>query len=187
MGAQFFHATRPGLDHTFIIDGQSYSHRDPDIHTLEARTSLSMTLRYRIHERFSVGAHYDPRLRHGGPVANLVALTETDKRPALVLGISADRIGLPSGRAWYANISKDLQPLTGWPIAPYAGFAYSTYNRRFRPIGGARVGLHRNLSSLVIYDGVCAHPVLNWGQGRNVFALILVRGRHPGFGYNLSF
>ena len=47
------------------------------------------------------------------PVSNLRA----EDRPAVILGTSTDRIGTPSGRAIYATASKDLEHLTGLPIA----------------------------------------------------------------------
>ncbi|HSF25011.1 MAG TPA: hypothetical protein VLE20_12365, partial [Blastocatellia bacterium] len=75
------------------------------------------------------------------PLANWVAITETEQRPALILGTSSDRIGTPSGQSFYATISKNLQREIKLPIAPYAGVAYSTYEDRFLPIGGLNINL----------------------------------------------
>ena len=52
------------------------------------------------------------------PLANWLALPETEKRPALILGTSSDRLGTPSGQSFYATLSKSLRRETGLPIAP---------------------------------------------------------------------
>jgi hypothetical protein len=121
-------------------------------------------------------------------LVNWVALTETARRPALMLGTSSDRIGTPNGRSIYATISKDVSEESGLPIAPYGGVAYSAYEDRFLPIGGLNVRFPYNLSSLVIFDGVKVHPT--WSltlKQRHVFTFLLAQGRNPGFSYSISF
>ena len=104
-----------------------------------------------------------------------------------MFGTSSDRIGTPTGQSFYTTVAKDVKEWTGLPIAPYTGVAYSTYQHRFLWIGGMNVNLGRDISGLVLFDGVHVHPTLNWSRGRNVVSLILVRGRQPGLSYSVSF
>ena len=168
-----------GVVHQFVLPG-SGSHLVPS-------SSVTATVRYRFTSRFSGGVHYDPRAKHIGPVANFLAMGETSTRPALVFGTSADRIGLPHGQAFYTSISKNLKTETGLPIAPYAGVAYGTYDQRLRSISGLNVAFNHRLGSLLIFDGVNIHPVVNLSHHSQIFSFILVRGRHPGMSYSISF
>ena len=79
------------------------------------------TLTYRFHPRLTAGAEYNPLAGKVSPLANFVALTETHRRPALILGTSSDRIGTPSGQSYYATLSKNIKHHTGLPLAPYFG------------------------------------------------------------------
>jgi hypothetical protein len=118
------------------------------------RASLRTTLTYRLHPRLSLGVEYNPRADDVGLLANLVAITETERRPALIFGTSSDRIGTPSGRSIYATVSKNLHHAVRLPIAPYVGVAYSSYEDRFLPIAGLNVNWMESLSSLVIFEGM---------------------------------
>jgi hypothetical protein len=122
-----------------------------------------------------------------GLLANFVAVTETKRRPAIIIGTSSDRIGTPSGRSFYATVSKSLAGEVKLPIAPYAGVAYSTYEDRFLPIGGLNINWRENLSSLVVFDGVKVHPTINFIHGRHVFTFLLAQGKNPGVSYSISF
>ncbi len=145
------------------------------------------TLTYRFHPRFTAGMEYNPLADKASPLANLVVLTETDKRPALILGTSSDRIGTPSGQSFYATLSKSLKRATGWPIAPYAGIAYGTFEERLRAIGGLNISLSERFTSTILFDGVRVHPIIIYTRGRHQFGLILERGRNPGASYSISF
>jgi hypothetical protein len=145
------------------------------------------TLTYKFHPRFTAGLEYNPLAGKVSPVANIVALTETQKRPALILGTSSDRIGTPSGQSFYATLSKSLDSETGLPIAPYFGVAYGTHEDRFRPIGGINIYFREHWSSTVLFDGVRVHPLLNYTCGRHQFGVIFERGRNPGVSYSISF
>lgn len=145
------------------------------------------TLTYRFHPRFTAGVEYNPLAGKVSPLANFVALTETQRRPALILGTSSDRIGTPSGQSFYATVSKDLKRWTGWPVAPYAGVAYGTFEDRARVIGGLNVYAGERWSSTVLFDGVRLHPLVNYTRGRHQFGVIFERGRRPGASYSVSF
>ncbi len=152
------------------------------------RAGLRTTLTYRLHPRLSIGVEYNPRASDVGLLANFVAVTETEKRPALIFGTSSDRIGTPNGRTVYATVSKNLSDAVRLPISPYVGIAYGTYEDRFLPIAGVNVNWTNNLSSLIIFDGVKVHPTLNYNfRERHVFTFLLAQGKNPGVSYSISF
>lgn len=151
------------------------------------RATWRNTLTYRFHPRFSAGIEYNPLAGKVSPLANIVALTETHTRPALILGTSSDRIGTPFGQSFYATVSKNLKHQTGLPIAPYVGVAYGTFEDRFRPIGGLNIIINEGWSSTILFDGVRVHPTANYTRGRHQFGVIFERGRNPGASYSISF
>ena len=145
------------------------------------------TLTYRFHPRFTAGVEYNPLAGKVSPLANIVAMTETSNRPALIFGTSSDRIGTPYGQSFYATFSKNLRRETGLPIAPYAGVAYGTFEDRFRAIGGLNITFTERLSSTILFDGVRVHPIATYVWGRHQFGVIFERGRNPGVNYSISF
>jgi hypothetical protein len=151
------------------------------------RAKWRNTLTYRFHPRFTAGVEYNPLAGKVSPLANLVAVTETHRRPALILGTSSDRIGTPSGQSFYATVSKSLQHSTGWPVAPYVGVAYGTFEARARVIGGLNITAGERWSSTILFDGVRVHPTVNYTRGRHQWGVIFERGRHPGASYSVSF
>ena len=151
------------------------------------RASVRTTLTYSLTSRFSAGVEYNPRAGKVSPLANLLAIRETSHRPALILGTSSDRIGTPSGQAFYATFSKNLKRETGLPIAPYGGVVYGTYQEKVRPIGGLNIGFSETVTSLVIFDGVHVHPTFNVSLKSHTISFLLIRGRDPGLSYSVAF
>ena len=151
------------------------------------RAKWRNTLTYRFHPRFTAGIEYNPLAKKVSPIANLVALTETHTRPALILGTSSDRIGTPSGQSFYATFSKSLKDRTGLPLAPYVGVAYGTFENRARIIGGLNLSVNDHWSSTILFDGVRVHPLINYTKGRHQFGVMFERGRNPGASYSISF
>ncbi|MCY4586850.1 MAG: hypothetical protein OXB98_12505 [Bryobacterales bacterium] len=148
---------------------------------------MRTTLTYWLTSRFSAGVEYNPRAGRVSPLANLLAIRETGNRPALVVGTSSDRIGTPSGQAFYATLSKNLKRETGLPIAPYGGVVYGTYEGKVRPIGGLNVGFSESVTSLLIFDGVHVHPTFNVSLKSHNISFLLIRGRDPGLSYSVVF
>lgn len=155
------------------------------------RAQLRTTLTYRLHPRLSTGVEFNPRADQPGdrvnPLLNFVAVTETARRPALILGTSSDRIGTPSGQSFYATLSKNLRRETGLPIAPYVGAAYSTHEDRWLALAGLNVNFSRGFSSTVVFDGVRLHPIVNYARGRHSFSFVLAFANKPGISYSVSF
>ena len=152
------------------------------------RAVLRTTLIYRWHPRVHVGIEYNPKVGEVHPLLTLIPVTETANRPAVIFGISSDRIGTPDGTSFYLTASKDLTHWTGLPIAPYAGIMYGTHEGRGRFIGGLNVRLTRNLTSLFQFDGVKLHPTLTYTlNDAHSLTFLLIRNKEPGFAYTLSF
>jgi hypothetical protein len=151
------------------------------------RAAVRTTLTYNFHPRVQLGIEYNPRAGEFKPLANLLLMTETSRRPALMVGTSTDRIGTPHGQAFFATFSKNLRPATGLPIAPYAGVSYGTYDHRARAIGGLTVFLSEKFTAIVTYNGVNIHPILTYSHDRHALSLIMVKGRDPGMSYSVRF
>jgi hypothetical protein len=151
------------------------------------RAAIRTTITYQFHRRLTAGIEFNPRADEVAPIANLLVLTETKKRPALMLGTSSDRIGTPSGQSFYATVSKNLHRETGIPIAPYAGASFGTFDNRLRPIGGLTVFLNEKFSIIATYNGVNVHPLLNFTHKRHTLSLVMVKGRDPGMSYSVTF
>ena len=151
------------------------------------RASVRTTLTYKFHPRIQAGIEYNPLASEVKPLANILVLTETEQRPALMVGTSTDRIGTPSGQSFYLTFSKNLRRQTGLPIAPYVGVTYGTYDHRTRPIGGLSIALSKQFSLLATYNGVNIHPLLIFTHDRHALSLIMVKGRQPGMSYSVTF
>jgi hypothetical protein len=156
------------------------------IHIDVPRASRRLTLTYRFLPRLTAGVEYNPRADEVAPLVNWLAVTETARRPALMFGASTDRLGTPSGRAYYATLSKSLDPWLHLPIAPYAGAAYGTYDARLRPIGGVNVSVTERLSAMVTYNGEDIHSILSLTQNRQTFSLLYLNGGDLGAAWNVT-
>ena len=77
----------------------------------------------------------------------------------------------------HQSVGRHLERETRLRVAPYFGMSYSTYNERMRPIGGLNLNLSHGFSSIMMYDGVNVHPVVNFQRRHSVFSFILVRGK----------
>lgn len=152
------------------------------------RAVVRSTLIYRWHPRVHFGVEYNPKVGEVRPLLTLIPLTETANRPAIIFGISSDRIGTPSGTSFYLTASKDLENWTGLPIAPYGGVVYGTHEDRFRAIGGLSIRLRKNLTSLIQFDGVKVHPTLTYTfNDTHSLTFLMIRGTSPGVSYTFSF
>ena len=149
---------------------------------------MRSTLIYRWKPRIHFGLEYNPKVGEVRPLLTLIPVTETKNRPAVIFGVSSDRIGTPSGTSVYLTASKDLEHWTGLPIAPYAGIVYGSYEHRFRAIGGLNIRLRQNLSSLIQFDGVKVHPGMTYTFNQtHALTFLMIRGKNPGMTYTFSF
>lgn len=121
------------------------------------------------------------------PLANIHLLSEGKYRPALLFNTSTDRIGTPDGQSFTLTLSKDLQQQLGWPVAPYIGVAYGTYEDKARVIGGLYVRYTDAWSSTILFDGVKVHPLLTYSYEQHSLSLIFVKLKTVGISYSLAF
>jgi hypothetical protein len=152
------------------------------------RAKERTTLTYRIAPRLSLGIEYNPRARKASALANLVVMTETERRPALIAGTSSDRIGTPEGEAYFLTLSKNLMSVTGWPVSPYVGASYGTYEDELEAIGGVHALLGRGFETTIIHDGKELHPTLGYRfRQRHVLTLLWVATEDLGVSYSVVF
>ena len=152
------------------------------------RAKVRTTLMYRPHPQISLGVEYNPYAKELRPLLTLIPVTETANLPAIIFGISSDRIGTPSGTSYYLTASKDLTRWTGLPIAPYGGIVYGTYEHKWRAIGGLNIRMTDKLTSLIQFDGVKVHPTLSYNfNDTHGLTFLMIRGKSPGFTYTFSF
>lgn len=126
------------------------------------RARVRTTLAYRFTDAFQLGIEVNPKDDDVGPIANWRIVDEGEKRPAIVIGTSSDRIGSTSGRAVYATASKDLEAWTGLPIAPYVGVSYGGFFNELTEVGGLYVRWHEQVSSTHLWDGYNLHHLLSY-------------------------
>lgn len=134
------------------------------------------------------GIEINPLVDEVGVVANWRVLAETERRPALILGTSSDRIGTPSGQSYYATVAKSLHRETGLPIAPYVGLSWSGAEDRLLVPFGASVALSERWSAMVQNDGVHTHGSVTVALGsRWAVTLLAVRFEEPGINLGARF
>jgi len=139
------------------------------------RARLRFTVQYAITPRLAVGVEANPNDDDYGLIANWVAWTEDEWRPALIVGTSSDRIGTPDGRAYYATFSKSLRRETGLPIAPYLGTAFGEFEDDWELIGGLRISWTDRLSTTSMWDGENLHHTLDYAFDEWRAGLVLVQ------------
>lgn len=152
------------------------------------RAAVRATLIYRWHPRVHFGLEYNPKVGEVRPLLTLIPVTETANRPAIIFGVSSDRIGTPEGTSLYLTASKDLENWTGLPIAPYAGVVWGSYEHKFRAIGGLNIRFHPKFSSMIQFDGVKVHPGATYTfNDTHALTFLMIRGKDPGMTYTFSF
>jgi hypothetical protein len=143
------------------------------------RATWRTTLIRRVTPDLSLGVEYNAQIGEVGPLINWRLMPETRRRPSLMLGTSSDRIGTPSGRAYYLTAGKSVQ-IGGRTVGPYVGLLWSTYDDRLLVPIGLNMPLSGGWSGQLFYDGRHTHPMATYTRGRYSLGLLAVRGRDPG-------
>ena len=112
-------------------------------------------------------------------------VTEEDRRPALFLGTSSDRIGSPEGTQSYYLTAAKHHP--SWPVSAYASLNYSEWDGGLNFPFGAHVELGRGLPLQPMYDGQRPHLLLNYHRERYGVSLLWVWLEEAGISFNLGF
>lgn len=137
---------------------------------------------YRLHHRLQIGVELNPAVEEIGPLANLFLATETDKRPAVFIGASSDRIGSPPGtQSYFLTVAKMLAPV---PLSVYGSLNYSEWDEQFNFPFGGNIELGKNFSLRPMYDGQRSHLMVNYFTER--FGVSLMYVWLETFGVSLS-
>ena len=140
------------------------------VDTALERPRWRATANVRVIPRVQVGVEYNLAAGEVDPLATFFLLTETERRPALFLGTSSDRIGSPKGKqAYYLTAAKYL-PLVR--TAPYVSLNWSQWDDGWNVPFGASVELGGGVSVRPMYDGHRTHLLALYTTERASFTLI---------------
>jgi hypothetical protein len=118
----------------------------------------------RVIPTLQLGVEYNLAAGELGPLATWFLLTEGERRPALFLGTSSDRIGSPEGKqAYYLTVTKYLPPLR---TSPYVSVNYSEWDEGWNVPFGANVELGGGFSLQPMYDGHRTHLLASYATQR---------------------
>lgn len=121
------------------------------------------------------------------PVGNYFLQTETESRPGVVAGFSSDRIGTPSGMAYFVTAQKQLGGERG-RVAPYVGLSYSEWGREALVPFGASLALRDDLTLTPMCDGKYGHTTLTYADRRGrSYSLIAAFNRRLGVAFAQNF
>lgn len=134
-----------------------------------------------------MGIEINPGADEIGFVGNWRAVSETRRRPAVILGTSSDRIGTPDGQSYFVTFSKSLQHELKLPIAPYVGISYSGFENKLLYPYGVNIGLGRQWSAMYLHDGAHGHLAATYSWQRYSATFLAVRRREPGINLSVSF
>lgn len=128
----------------------------------EERARIRTTLTRQVRDWLVLGVEINPMADDVGILVNARVFEETERRPALIVGTSSDRIGTSSGRAVYGTLSKDLEPWIHVPVAPYAGLAWGDHDDEFNFIAGGTIRWHDQWTSTHVWDGHNLHHIIDY-------------------------
>ncbi len=144
-----------------------------------------MTANYRVVPTLQLGVEYNPVAGEVDPLATWFLLTETERRPAVFLGTSSDRIGSPRGKqAYYATAAKYLPALRA---SPYVSLNYSQWDEGWNVPFGANLELGHGLSVQPMYDGQRTHLLGTYATSRLSTTLIWAWLERAGVAVSFGF
>jgi hypothetical protein len=146
------------------------------------RATHRTVLTYRFAPDLKAGVEINAKANEVGVVANWRLLRETQTRPAVVLGTSSDRIGTPSGQAYFVTVSKAFGR-----VAPYAGISYGEHDEEIVFPFGINVALREGWSAMLIHDGVHTHLSTTYARARWSLTLLAVERKHAGVTIGTTF
>ena len=143
------------------------------------------TINYRLHPRLQLGVELNPAADEVGPLVTWFLLTEGEKKPALFLGTSSDRIGSPAGeQSYFLTVAKHHPTL---PVSAYASLNYSEWDEDFNLPFGVEVELGERFSVRPMYDGQRSHLMLNYAGQRYGASLLWVWLERFGIAFSTRF
>lgn len=132
-----------------------------------------------------MGIEYNPEAEEFGPLFTWFLVTEEDRRPALFLGTSSDRIGSPEGTQSYYLTAAKHHP--AWPVSAHVSLSYSEWDGGFNVPFGANVELGKGFSLQPMYDGQRSHLLLHYNRERYGVSLLWVWLEEAGISFNVGF
>lgn len=145
-----------------------------------------MNLGYQVTDSLRLGVDWRPLTGDVSPLVNWRALSETDSRPALILGMSNDDFGNINSDSYYGTFSKHVGTFKDINISLYGGATYIENLGEIRPVGG----LHWSKgawSGLLMYSGVDEHASISRRLGRHTVTFLMFDLKLPGVAYGYSF
>lgn len=143
------------------------------------------TANYRVIPTLQLGLEYNPVAGEVGPLATWFLLTETERRPAVFLGTSSDRIGSPEGtQSYYLTGAKYLPHLR---TSPYVSLSYSEWDEGWNVPFGANVELGRGVSLQPMYDGHRTHLLGTYSTERYSATLLWAWLERVGVAVSVGF
>ncbi len=134
--------------------------------------------------RLQIGLEFNPAAGEVGPIANWVALTETERWPMVTLGTSSDRIFSPPGtQSVYATAARSLSN----SAAVYGGVSYGGFEKRPVFPWGVNLRLTERLDGMAMHDGRNTHLMLTQNMGDHNVTLLWVKTRYLGVSIGRSF
>jgi hypothetical protein len=132
-----------------------------------------------------IGAEVNPAADEVGLIGTWFLLTEGERRPALFLGTSSDRIGSPKGKqAYYLTAAKYVSALRS---APYVSLNYSEWDERLNVPFGVNVELGGGFWVQPMFDGDRGHLLGTYATERwsatMIWAWFERAGAAVSFGY----
>ena len=106
----------------------------------------------------TLGADYRPLSDELAPSGSIRLVEETEKRPQITVGTSADGFAGVSSQEYHFIVGKNVSPNEKIGISPWAGVMYIPTIDDTRPIGGVHLSKDR-LSTLAMYSGEKSHLV----------------------------
>ncbi len=143
------------------------------------------TANYRVIPTLQLGVEYNPVAGEVGPLVTWFLLTEGERRPAVFLGTSSDRIGSPEGKqAYYLTGAKYLPLLR---TSPYVSLNYSEWDEGWNVPFGANIELGRGFSLQPMYDGDRTHLLGSFATARYSATLVWAWLERAGIAISVGF
>ena len=143
------------------------------------------TLSYALSERLQIGAEWNPAAAEVAPLLTWFLALEGERRPALFLGTSSDRIGSPEGtQSYYLTAAKHLPRM---PVSAYVSLNWSEWDGAWNVPFGATLELPRGLSLRPMYDGQRSHLLLNLNRDAWGVSLLWVWLEEAGIAFSMRF
>lgn len=143
------------------------------------------TANYRVVPTLQLGLEYNPVAGEIGPLLTWFLLTEGERRPAVFLGTSSDRIGSPEGTQSYYLTSAKYLPVVR--TSPYVSVNYSEWDDGWNVPFGANVEIGGGFSVQPMYDGHRTHLLGTYATQRYSATLIWAWLERAGIAFSVGF